>query len=254
MSQPDRDELIQSVLDGTASHEDAERLKQLAAGDSDLAERKASYLHVFESLNHMPVAEAPPDLRERVLAGIEAGAPRPGPARAPSARGVPRLAFVAAGTVIAALLGYAAWLGTPRNRVPAGAPVVGTLAPVTPSDTPADEQGPWTLGGMEFEGELVLSGDQWQALIYARGAGNVRITLTVEPTDTQVLAVVPGAGGRRLPDDTPGSVSLEMVSPGRAEVSLRNPGTAPPRVAVTLVTSSGSVHGRLESRSSAPTR
>lgn len=255
MSDHDRDALIQAVLDGTATPDEAAQLKQLAGADIELGERKASYRALFDALNHMPVADAPKDLRANVLAAIEGHAVKaPEPAKvlatrtSTGSRG--RLVFATATALVAAMLGYAAWRGAPRTAVPPSAPVTGTMAPAGRTPTPEASASPWTLGQTVVEGYLIREGDAWRATLNIRGADPVRVDLIVDPRTCEVLSVVPGAGGRRLTSDAPEGVALELVAPGRAEITLRSPGAQAPEVQITLRTPTAGARGRLEERPS----
>jgi len=131
------EQLMHDVLDGVATPEEQTRLEQHLAADPVLRERYSELRSMFDTLNRMPLVEAPDDLHAELMRTIERGQAgrtrNPGwlAALADSFRARPVPAFGLAGLTIVALA-LVLWSGAGRRdmRIAGGdSPVTGTMAP-----------------------------------------------------------------------------------------------------------------------------
>jgi hypothetical protein len=241
------EQLMHDVLDGVATPEERSRLEQRLAADPTLRKRFTELQHVFETLNRMPMAEAPADMHAELMQTIEIEAGRtrtPGwvAAFADAFRARPAPAFAIAAVTIGAVA-LLLWSGAGRKdtRVAGSdAPVTGTMAP--PSSPRA---------------VTLESGDARIRIELGRDGGALVATLAGEAPSGATLAIGFGAGVPRVPAlrgagaelltaaGEPGRIALKLSGQVDAALRFETPDPASGDLDVSLTTDAGAVERRV---------
>ena len=224
MDQHELDVLIQNVLDGVATSQQAARLEARLGQDPAARERQTELAHVFAALRKSHRFEAPPELRARIMRALPPGAPgvRAGAPAADLQRRF-RLAYVfafglAAGIIVAGVLaGF--WKAPP----PGGAPVIGSMMP--PS-TPGAIQAHWQAGPARVEARTWRVGVSRMAAFRVTGAA-AEIELSFDPAALRWAAFRSAPQAQRATLE-PGKVVFRGAEQTETVVELRDVAGAAP--------------------------
>jgi hypothetical protein len=231
------EQLMHDVLDGVATPEERSRLEQRLAADPTLRKRFTELQHVFETLNRMPMAEAPADMHAELMQTIEIEAGRtrtPGwvAAFADAFRARPAPAFAIAAVTIGAVA-LLLWSGAGRKdtRVAGSdAPVTGTMAP--PSSPRA---------------VTLESGDARIRIELGRDGGALVATLAIGfGAGVPRVPALRGAGAELLTAaGEPGRIALKLSGQVDAALRFETPDPASGDLDVSLTTDAGAVERRV---------
>lgn len=247
MTNPSIEQIMHDVLDGVADAQTRAQLEARLAAEPELRERYQALEHMFETLNRIPMHDAPADLHAGLMRRIntESRSPRiPGWVASLSgafrARPVP--AFAMAVVTIAALA-LVLWTGL-QQRAPllpdATLPVTGTLAPPAPAAV-----------------ATLKSGDARITLRILRDAGMLSVRIEGEAPAGASLELGADANDIATPDleGTGAQLTAAGIETGRAQIQLNGhvqaqlhfgawPESAE-RINATLVTPAGRTHRTL---------
>ncbi len=196
------DQLMHDVLDGVADTDTRARLEAELAADPALRERFETLKRMFETLERIPMHEAPADLHEGLMHRIAAATDRPRVrawlgAFADMFRSRPVPAFAMSVVTIAALA-LVLWTGIQQHApvMPdATLPVTGTMAPVAPARE-----------------ALLESGDTRITVRTARDAG--ALTVRIEGAAPSGASLDVGAGANAVPTPVLEGRGAELATAG----------------------------------------
>lgn len=235
----DQDErLLQDELDGVASPEASERLRERLAQSAEVRARQRELETVAHALDQVSMEEAPADLEDGVMAAI-AAAGRPGPARAgwlerpgAASRGRPVLAWAypfLAGAVAGGLL-IALATGNLGPRARTDLPVFGAMLP-SERGTLVDHRD-LRLGTARIALETRRAADGVRVEFDLAQASGAELTLGFDSAALQPVGMWWERPGRHQAELGAGTVRLQVMEDGRGTVLLssQRAGDAPIQV------------------------
>jgi anti-sigma factor RsiW len=240
MIAPEYEQLIQDVLDGVATPEEASKLERWLLTNEAGRARQRELASLFATLARVPLAEAPLDLGRSALAGIVAsnergasratGNPFLGSWRAQTMRR-PALAFAmpfAAGLALG-VLALGAWTGSfgpgpAHDRID----TAGSMSPDAgaASDT-------WTLGRSEIAVRSWNAGDSRFASIRVTGIDPISLELSFDPSRLHPVGLRLSGPGEVVASVSPGVIVLHPGLDSSYLLEFR-PASSDVRVQVTM--------------------
>lgn len=203
MPEHEFDHLIQDVLDGVATPEQAARLEERMRRDPALVERRRELEDLFEALRRVPRVEAPPDLRNSILRALPTNAPGVRTTSTAGRTGL-RIAWIFAAGLAAGIVGAGALTGLWKTPAPDGAPpTVGSMGPRAVATGPAPSSS-WTLGQTTVDAATWRTGSSRLAKFQVRG-GAAEIEVSFDPARLSPIAF----------HQAPHRISPARIEPGR---------------------------------------
>ncbi len=249
MNRNELDRLIQDELEGLATPEARERLRQILAGSEEARSRREELAAVFQALDQVVRERAPVEIEEGVLAAIAADhetaaarRSRTDTARAARPRwagpgwAAPFLAGAVAGGLVIALV--AGPLGL-RGRT--GLPVSGTLPP---PEAEAPRTGVPGLSRDGLPAVRQVAGGVQVRFAAPRGAGS-ELTLAYDPQALAPLALRWARAGNHRATLEPGLVRLELAEGDQGVLTLAPLRAGDAAIRFTTRGVSGTVQGTL---------
>lgn len=240
MKSAELNQLIEDVLDGVATPQQAARLQEWLASDPAAREHYLKHVAVFQALgSDTELVEPPADLAAGVMRAVRMG-PRP----APGASGVlrswrdsfqrrPVLGWsFAIGAAVAVIAVTSVILTNPTPFGSRGSlPVTGTMAP-------PDAGGPWlqadraVLAAGDARGTITLLKQTggWMAKVESHAATLAELELKYDPIAIQVTGIDGQAGA----GTTPGLLKLPLQGDAVTGIHFSAPAPASSTVLVTL--------------------
>ncbi len=221
------DDLIQRVLDGEGTPEEARRLQARLASDPEVRERHAELKQVFDSLASVRVEDAPAGLHASIMRAVRTSAPAVAPVQTVRATRRPfdfaRLLLPVAAGFVAGALGWAALGGSLGPAAP----------PATVSGAMADLSQPTPLLslGQADQGVLVSAArsDKGATLLELQTGGKpVQLWLLSEDQAVSLVAepsngatAIAGAEGVLAMEIAPKSLLRVRCVPAKGAQSVR---------------------------------
>jgi len=209
------EEIMDRVLDGTASAEERDALQRRLESDPDGRRTMTEWEAMFEKLRAVPPADPPPGLRHSIMRAVRTeSAPQSGwrAAWASLVGRRPQLALAYAtafGVVAGSVISLSAIGVMDRDR---GAPVSGTMAPPAHPAPAVIERVPMRIPDAQVGLMTTRAGEDVGLGLQARGAEPLTFTITFDPAELRVAGIAPL--------DDPGT--RITVDAGRLEVSGSN--------------------------------
>ncbi len=208
MIAPEYEQLIQDVLDGIATPEEASRLDRWLQSNEAGRARQRELTSLFATLARVPLAEAPLDLGRSTLADIVASSER-GSSRATGnpflgswraqmmRRPALSLAMPFAAGLAIGVLALGVWTGSfgpgpARDRTD----TAGSMSPDAGAESAA-----WTLGGSQISARSWSAGGSRFASIEVRNPQGLTLELSFDPSLVHPVALSqsgPGSGEASL--------------------------------------------------------
>jgi hypothetical protein len=247
------DEVIDDVLDGVATPDQAAWLERKLAADSGARARYEDRKMLFQALDPGEMVDPPSDLAWSVMRAVRGEMPAGSKRRGwiasfqDSVARRPALGWAYAIGSVAALVALA--FVTITNRTPAQSggslPISGTLAP-------SDEGGPWVqvdeslLEAGESRGRIALleRGASLMATVEAHSSGPVSITVEYDPTLTPATGFDWPRGMER-PDLALGRIRFDHNGSANARFRFERPTSGRATIHVTLASGASEARGEL---------
>lgn len=242
------EQLIQDVLDGVATPEQAARLETWLRSSEEGRARQRQLASLFATLARVPLADAPPDLTRSTLADIVAsnergashaiGSPFPAWWRAQmQRRPALTLAMPFAAGLIAGVLAIGAWTGWfGSGSARDGAD---TAASMTPAAGAASDT--WMLGRTEIAVRSWNAGDSRFASIRVTGIDPISLELNFDPSRLHPVGLRLSGPGEVVASVSPGTIVLHPGLDSSYLLEFR-PASSDARVRVTM-TPLGGIEG-----------